>query len=51
MNTMENTQTKYINVNDIQNEYLPISKKKIRFFVKKYLQVKTSPRKILCKSE
>ena len=38
---MENTQTKYINVNDIQNEYLPISKKKIRFFVKKYLQVKT----------
>ena len=41
MNTMENTQTKYINVNDIQNEYLPISKKKIRFFVKKYLQVKT----------
>ena len=39
--TMENNKTKYIGVNDIQTEYLPISKKKIRFFVKKYLQVKT----------
>ena len=37
---MENTQTKYININDIQNEYLPISKKKIREFVKKYLNIK-----------
>jgi hypothetical protein len=28
-------------MNEIQAEYLPISKKKIRFFMKKYLQVKT----------
>lgn len=38
---MESVQRKFININDIQTEYLPISKKKIRFFVKKYLQVKT----------
>lgn len=38
---MDTIQRKYININDIQAEYLPISKKKIRFFVKKYLQVKT----------
>ena len=30
----------YITITDIQNEYLPISKKKIRILVKKYLTPK-----------
>lgn len=33
-------QRKYLNVNEIQAEYLPVSKKKIRSFVKKYLPAK-----------
>lgn len=33
-------QRRYISINDIQKEYLPISKKKIRSFVKKYIPVK-----------
>ena len=32
---------KYISIDDIQKEYLPIGKKRIRALVKKYLQVKT----------
>ena len=31
---------KYISISDIQKEYLPISKKKIRSFAKKYMPVK-----------
>ena len=31
---------KYLSIDDIQKEYLPISKKKIRCFVKKYLPIK-----------
>ena len=31
---------KYLTVNEIQKEYLPVSKKRIRTFVKKYLNVK-----------
>ena len=31
---------KYLSIVDIQKEYLPISKKKIREFVKKYLNIK-----------
>lgn len=31
---------KYLTIDDIQQEYLPISKKKIRCFVKKYLNIK-----------
>ena len=31
---------KYLSIDDIQKEYLPVSKKKIRVFVKKYLPVK-----------
>lgn len=31
---------KYLSINDIQTEYLPISKKKIREFVKEHLYVK-----------
>ena len=30
---------KYLSIDDIQQEYLPISKKKIRCFVKKYLDI------------
>lgn len=31
---------KYISVNDIQKHYLPLSKKRIRLFIKKYLSAK-----------
>lgn len=31
---------KYVTVDDIQKEYLPISKKKIRSLIKKYLPTK-----------
>ena len=33
-------QCKYLNITDIQQKYLPVSKKKIRSFVKKYLPIK-----------
>ena len=33
----EKLKRQYITISDIQNEYLPISKKKIRVLVKKYL--------------
>ncbi|MBQ4545317.1 MAG: helix-turn-helix domain-containing protein [Oscillospiraceae bacterium] len=32
---------KYLTITDIQKEYLPISKKKIRSLAKRYLSVKT----------
>ena len=32
---------RYLTVSDIQNEYLPISKKKIRELVKEHLNVRT----------
>ncbi len=31
---------KFLNIDDIQKEYLPVSKKKIRSFVKRYLPTK-----------
>lgn len=31
---------KYLSINDIQKEYLPISKKKIREFVKEHLSIR-----------
>ena len=31
---------KYLSIDDIQKEYLPISKKRLRAFAKKYLDVK-----------
>lgn len=34
------TERKYLNISDIQTEYLPISKKKIREFVKEHLNVR-----------
>ena len=38
--TEKNINRKYITVNEVQKEYLPVSKKRIRTFVKKYLNVK-----------
>ena len=35
-----NPERKYLTISDIQREYLPISKKKIREFVKEHLYVK-----------
>ena len=34
------TVRKYLSIDDIQKEYLPISKKRLRAFAKKYLDVK-----------
>lgn len=34
------TERKYLTISDIQSEYLPISKKKIREFVKEHLHIK-----------
>jgi len=31
---------KYLSIDDLQKEYLPMSKKKLRVFAKKYLSVK-----------
>lgn len=38
--TKQVTVRKYLNIEDIQKEYLPLSKKKLRAFAKKYLNVK-----------
>ena len=40
MTTTQKTVRKYLNIDDIQKEYLPMSKKKLRIFAKKYLDVK-----------
>ena len=37
---MIETVRKYLSIDEIQKEYLPISKRKIRVLVKKYLPVK-----------
>ena len=37
---MNATERKYLTISEIQDEYLPISKKKIREFVKEHLYVK-----------
>ena len=38
--TKQITVRKYLNIEDIQKEYLPLSRKKLRAFAKKYLNVK-----------
>ena len=38
--TKEKLNRKYVTIDEIQKEYLPVSKKRIRTFVKKYLNVK-----------
>ena len=40
MNAIDTKQRKYVNIEDIRQEYLPMSKKKIRAFVKMHLPVK-----------
>lgn len=40
MNNQITTIRKYIGIGDIQKEYLPMSKKRIRMMVKKHLAVK-----------
>lgn len=41
-----NTERKYLTIGDIQKEYLPISSKKLRSWVKDYLPVKHIGRRI-----
>ena len=38
--TKEKLNRKYLTIGEIQKEYLPVSKKRIRIFVKKYLNAK-----------
>ena len=38
---MTQIKRKYVSIDDIHKEYLPVGKKRIRRLVKKYLQVKT----------
>ena len=38
---MTQIKRKYLTIDDIQKQYLPVGKKRIRALVKKYLQVKT----------
>ena len=42
---------KYVSIDDIQREYLPVSKKKIRSLVKQYLPVKTIGGRIFVQRE
>ena len=37
---MTSIKRKYLTIDDIQKQYLPVGKKRIRTLVKKYLQVK-----------
>ena len=49
MNT--STVRKYLTINDIQREYLPLSKKRIRIFIKKYLSTKTIGNRLFVERE
>lgn len=42
---------KYLSINDIQKEYLPISKKKIREFVKDHLSIRLIGNRIYVERE
>ena len=49
-----NTQTtirKYLSIDDIQKEYLPISKKRLRIMVKKHLDTKTIGNRLFVERE
>lgn len=41
----------YISITDIQKEYLPISRKKLRIFVKRYLDTKMIGNRIFVSRE
>ena len=49
---MEETQKcQYLSITDIQKEYLPISRKKLRIFVKRYLDAKMIGNRIFVSRE
>ena len=49
---MEETQKcQYLSITDIQKEYLPISRKKLRMFVKRYLDAKMIGNRIFVSRE
>jgi len=51
MNNQPATIRKYISIDDIQKEYLPMSKKRIRMMVKKHLAVKKIGNKLFVERE
>lgn len=51
MNTETEIKRKYLSVCDIQQEFLPVSRKRIRSLVKKYLPVKIIGRRIFVERE
>ena len=50
MNT-QSTIRKYLSIDDIQKEYLPISKKRLRIMVKKHLDTKTIGNRLFVERE
>ena len=45
------TVRKYLSIDDIQKEYLPISKKRLRMLVKKHLDTKTIGNRLFVERE
>lgn len=45
------TVRKYLSIDDIQKEYLPISKKRLRILVKKHLDTKTIGNRLFVERE
>ena len=49
--TNQPTIRKYLSIDDIQKEYLPISKKRLRIMVKKHLDTKTIGNRLFVERE
>ncbi len=49
--TNQPTIRKYLSIDDIQKEYLPISKKRLRILVKKHLDTKTIGNRLFVERE
>ena len=47
----QTTIRKYLSIDDIQKEYLPISKKRLRIMVKKHLDTKTIGNRLFVERE
>ncbi len=47
----QSTIRKYLSIDDIQKEYLPISKKRLRIMVKKHLDTKTIGNRLFVERE
>ena len=47
----QSTIRKYLSIDDIQKEYLPISKKRLRMLVKKHLDTKTIGNRLFVERE